>query len=234
MTFSFPTKTRRNAQRKNGGSNAQCGRFVPKDAAEPANADSADAAASTSLSLSELFDEDLLLLSDDGPEKHAKREWRQCLRNTDVSRRDEPIAPPTPTTPPLQRRRSPNSFMRRTFFSPPTRRIRRGRRRELGGTDPRRRSSSRRRRRPHFYDAELLGFHPVKNRLPLRIASASSLRSNRGCPAEVGSNSRSSIHTSFRRRPGETREERVAATNAYRRTLRQGNTALTTPGSETV
>ena len=99
MTFSFPTKTRRNAQRKNGGSNAQCGRFVPKDAAEPANADSADAAASTSLSLSELFDEDLLLLSDDGPEKHAKREWRQCLGNTDVSRRDDPIAPPTPTTP---------------------------------------------------------------------------------------------------------------------------------------
>ena len=89
MTFSFPTKTRRNAQRKNGGSNAQCGRFVPKDAAEPANADSADAAASTSLSLSELFDEDLLLLSDDGPEKHTKREWRQCLRNTDVSRRVE-------------------------------------------------------------------------------------------------------------------------------------------------
>ena len=169
MTFSFSTKNRRNARRENGGNNAERGRFVPEDAAELANADSADAAASTSLSLSELFDEDLLLLSDDGPEKHAKREWRQCLRNTDVSRRDDPIAPPTPTTPPLQRRRSPSSFMRRTFFSPPTRRIRRGRRRELGGTDPRRRSSSRSRRRPHFYDAELLGFHPVKNRLPLRI-----------------------------------------------------------------
>ena len=47
------------------------------DAAEAVNADAADAAASTSLNLSEPFVEDDFLLSDEDPEKRAKREWRE-------------------------------------------------------------------------------------------------------------------------------------------------------------
>ena len=81
-------------------------------------------------------------LPGDGPEKHAKREWRQSLRNTDVSRRvvhfsdcrtllsmsdtsidvaaSRPLAftPPTlPTPMPLPRRASPTSSMKTCFFS---------------------------------------------------------------------------------------------------------------------